>query len=119
MEVSIFEQPTHTKAKLTPAILELGLRQARAATSVLFETAVASIRSEDVINALSSDPRLKLVSEGNSFIGEQVTKLAATYKLTRSRCEFPIKLYQVPLYSRLFSYSGSSSTSLQRWPIRQ
>ena len=73
---------------------EDAVRQAQAATQVLFGAGPgqepASIVAKDVISALRTDPRLKLLASADQIIGQPLTKLAADFGLTNSRGEWTL-----------------------------
>jgi len=86
MAVNVTQSRSQT-SQTDYARIDSAVHEAEAATAALFgsNTRVATFpNAADVIQALKSDPRLKLTSK-EDILGEPLTKLAAQYGLTRSR----------------------------------
>ncbi|KAF8588663.1 hypothetical protein K439DRAFT_1651815 [Ramaria rubella] len=64
----------------------MGVSQAQAATSLLFDTELTDIRPNEAVEAFQNDPRFHTLHE-TELLGVPLTKLAASSGLTRSRTE--------------------------------
>lgn len=91
------------------ACVDIAVRQAEAATEVLFGSHLGTLNlpsATDVIQALKSDPRLKMLSR-EEILGQPLTKLAAQFGLTRSRGKgvVPVYAHQIeqPTYFRFLT----------------
>lgn len=60
-----------------------GLARARVATKVLFDLSLNDLRAEDIVHALSGDPRLQSCTLHETE-GQLVVKLASRYGLVGS-----------------------------------
>ncbi|KAG8916752.1 tyrosyl-tRNA synthetase [Tulasnella sp. 417] len=81
------EQASHTTYTCEGSHEKDAFRQAEAVTSVLFDSDVGHLTSEDVVAAFLRDPRLVRLSSSEEGIGVPLTKLLAKNGRVKSRSE--------------------------------
>lgn len=76
----------HIAHRLIP-VVEQGLEKAHTATAILYGTSFNDLEAESVLHALQGDDRLVLVDK-SAVIGKPFARLASSYGLTKSNCEY-------------------------------